>query len=509
MTQQLAEEEIKIALSARDTTFLELVRSRIYERPNSAYRKLLKHAGCDFSDLRACIGRHGLDDTLKRLAREGVYLTAAEFKGKKEVVRGTSVFRVSPPEFQPARNGAGFFIQSSGTSNAPIASFTPLAWLSARALAARVFFSAHELFSYTHALFDAILPGGGGINNLLIYAKLGQVVERWFARRMPVTSRLEQLYHYANTYLIVLGGRYFGPGLPKPEFIGRQQIHRIIDWLSMKKREKATCCITTPASNAARIAKEAWDRGVSLAGTKFIVSGEPFTDSKRAILDRVEARATSRYAYGGSINVGFGCANPVGTDEIHVNEHMLALVARPTPVAGDKPHIYPLLCTTLHPSAPRLLLNVENGDYAEMVRRDCGCALGKVGLMLHLHHIRSYEKFTTEGMNYSCHDLFELVEKTIPDEFGGGPGDYQLVEEEDVHGRTLLTLLARPELGDLNEERLLKRLHDGFAQGSRGNKFMARVWQDTGSVRIRRAAPHASPRGKILPLHLSRGRAES
>jgi hypothetical protein len=32
-------------------------------------------------------------------------------------------------------------------------------------------------------------------------------------------------------------------------------------------------------------------------------------------------------------------------------------------------------------------------------------------------------------MNYSGIDLFELLEDTIPSRFGGGTGDYQLVEE--------------------------------------------------------------------------------
>ncbi len=85
---------------------------------------------------------------------------------------------------------------------------------------------------------------------------------------------------------------------------------------------------------------------------------------------------------------------------------------------------------------------------------------------------------------------------------GGGPGDYQLVEEEDPSGQTRLTLLVHPELGELDEQRLLTALQDGLAQGSRDNRFMAKVWQVAGTLRVRREAPHASLRGKILPLHI-------
>jgi hypothetical protein len=65
-----------------------------------------------------------------------------------------------------------------------------------------------------------------------------------------------------------------------------------------------------PASNAARIGRVAWETGKSLTGTKFIVTGEPFTEAKRQMIERVGAKGTSRYAYGGGLNIGFGCADP-------------------------------------------------------------------------------------------------------------------------------------------------------------------------------------------------------
>ncbi len=96
ITVQRAEEEIKRALSSREDRFLETVRAQVYKRPSSPYLRLLKYAGCEFSDLRTYIHQHGLEGTLEQLAREGVYLTADEFKGKKEVLRGADSFLVSP-----------------------------------------------------------------------------------------------------------------------------------------------------------------------------------------------------------------------------------------------------------------------------------------------------------------------------------------------------------------------------------------------------------------------------
>jgi len=367
-----------------------------------------------------------------------------------------------------------------------------------------IFLSAHGLFSYSHAFYDAILPAGGGLTNLLIYAKFRIPTERWFAWRVPL-SRFVGWYGQLTTQMIVRGARQSVPDFPKPEMIDTTDTHRIVRWIEEKRHTGKSCCVTCTASNAARIARVAWDMGVSLDGTKFVVGGEPFTKAKKEAIERVGARAASRFSSGLHINsaIGYGCANPLHDDEVHVHEHAIALVARPQLSLRDKVSIDPLMITTLHPSAGKFLLNVENGDYATMDRRDCGCAYQMVGLGLHVHHVRSFEKFTSEGMNYFYGDLFELFEKILPAEFGGGPGDYQLVEEEDGRGQTLLSLVVHPAVEKLDEERLLARLRLALSSGSRGNRFMAGVWENAGTFRLKREIPYASPRGKILPLHIS------
>jgi hypothetical protein len=105
-------------------------------------------------------------------------------------------------------------------------------------------------------------------------------------------------------------------------------------------------------------------------------------------------------------------------------------------------------------------------------------------------------------MNYFYGDHYEFFEKTFPSEFGGGPGDYQLVEEEDENGHTRLTLLVDPGVGEVDEEKILGWLRAALSEGSRANQFMAGVWQNAGTLRVKREVPHASPRGKILPLHI-------
>jgi len=500
ITLAQATEHIKRALANREQSFLDLARTQIFNRPSSPYLKLLRIAGCDFADLQTHVHQHGLEKSLEKLAEEGVYLTSDEFKGKKAVLRQGASFQVSPRDFQRFDASPGFAVQSSGTSNRPVGSFIPLDWLAVRAWAKRVFFSAHNLASLPYALYDAILPGSG-VNHVLINAKLARPTERWFARKIPFNTRLAGVYHKLTTSLIVGMGRWCGPGVPRPEFLDPQDLGRIVRWVEQQRDAGKNCQITTIVSSAVRIARAALDMGVSLDGTKFVVSGEPYTAAKRAVIEQVRASAITHYAYGGGMNVGFGCANPVSSDDIHVNQHMLAIIAHPSALSEGS-SIHPLLCSTLHPAAPRLLLNVENGDYATLKTRQCGCALGEVGLTMHLDNIRSFEKFTSEGMNYFYGDLFALLESVLPSEFGGGPGDYQLVEEEDSSSQTHLTLLVHPDVPQLHEERLLARLQKGLEEETHGNRFMAKVWQEAGTLRIRREVPYSSPRGKILPLHI-------
>ena len=504
VTLARAEDKIKRDLERREEDFLRVARGEIYARPDSPYLKLLGLAGCAFADLEAEVRRHGLEKTLEKLAREGVYLTSDEFRGKKPTVRGRARFQFLPADFLRSDSAPGIAIQTGGTRSAPVRSVLSPARLAEQTHELAVLFAAHGLRDRAHAIYDAALPSSGGIKFLLIYAKMGVRVERWFARKIPANSYAGAWHRYTMTRLIVLLGNLRGHGFPRPDFTDVTEIARIVDWAAEKNRRGAACCIKTGAGNACRIANAARDQGVSLAGVKFLVGGEPFTEAKRDAIERAGARAIPRYSFGEGGSVGLGCAAPAHTDEVHVSEHRLALIQHPRPASPGSAPIHPLLFTTFAPHEVRLLLNVENGDYAAAESRACGCPMERLGLTLHLHHIRSFEKFTSEGMNYFYGDLFELFENILPAEFGGGPGDYQLVEEEDDRGQTRLSLFVHPVVGSLDEAKLLARLRSALAEGQGWNRVTARLWEDHRTVRIVREAPRASARGKILPLHIGR-----
>ena len=147
------------------------------------------------------------------------------------------------------------------------------------------------------------------------------------------------------------------------------------------------------------------------------------------------------------------------------------------------------------------MLNVENGDYGVIETRRCGCIFDELGLTEHLHDIRSFEKFTTQGMTLFGIDLFRIVEKVLPDRFGGSSIDYQILEEEDRDGRIYMTIVARPELGELEENEIIKVVLSEIRKGNDAYRMAAEMWSQTRTMRVKRINPVTTPGAKLLSIY--------
>src|SRR5262249_37080142 len=151
-------------------------------------------------------------------------------------------------------------------------------------------------------------------------------------------------------------------GISMPEFIDYvTETERIARWASTTRRAGKPGCIKAVPNDAVRIARVAYDKGLSLEGTKFFLGGEPFTEAKREVIERVGATATSQYGFLLGGIVGYGCAQARVLDEVHVNQHLWAVVRHPRSIAANGPAVEPLLFSALHPSSPLMFLNTENG----------------------------------------------------------------------------------------------------------------------------------------------------
>ena len=150
---------------------------------------------------------------------------------------------------------------------------------------------------------------------------------------------------------------------------------------------------------------------------------------------------------------------------------------------------------TLLPTTPKLMINVDCGDYSTVISRSCGCMVGELGYAVHLHTVRSYDKLTSEGMNFLGSNLLRLVEEVLPPRFGGSPMDYQLVET-DEGGLPKVEVLVSPGVGHIREADVVETIV-GFlnsapnASGDFGNR-----WRDTGTLRVAHREPSATGVGR-------------
>jgi hypothetical protein len=116
-----------------------------------------------------------------------------------------------------------------------------------------------------------------------------------------------------------------------------------------------------------------------------------------------------------------------------------------------------------------------------------------------MHGIRSYEKLTSEGNHFLGADLVRLVDDVLPRRFGGGPADYQLVEEE-IGGLPKVQVVVRPSLGAVDEREVVAAVLEHLRSDKR-NQLMADVWRDGNTRGVVRREPYITAAGKILPLH--------
>jgi hypothetical protein len=196
--------------------------------------------------------------------------------------------------------------------------------------------------------------------------------------------------------------------------------------------------------------------------------------------------------------VATACGRPAALDDVHLAADRVAVLQR----ESGRERVGGLWMTTLHWSVPRIMLNVELGDCAVLERRRCGCVWDRLGFSDHLHTIRSYEKLTSEGMNFLGTDLIALVEEVLPARFGGTATDYQLVEQEQ-DGITTVSLVVSPRVGPVDEEAVRNAALDALASRDLGHRQMADVWRQCGTLRIVRREPYLTRTGKIQTLHVT------
>jgi len=162
------------------------------------------------------------------------------------------------------------------------------------------------------------------------------------------------------------------------------------------------------------------------------------------------------------------------------------------------------LTTILH-SSPKILFNVDTGDYGVLRERSCGCLLDQLGFRVHLHTIRNYEKLTAGGIQFLGSDILQLVEETLPAAFGGAPTDYQFVEDQrGADALSQVYIVVSPSVGEVDEDRVVQTALAALAGGGDGGRLMSGFWRQGRTLKVQRRRPYVTPSSKTPPLKVIR-----
>lgn len=496
MSAAVARAVLARRLAQREADFIAFLRRAVFANPRSPYRRLLALAGCQEGDLAQLVAREGVEASLGRLARQGVFLTADEAKGRSPVVRGSTTFRVDPGDLANPCAAAHLLYRTSGSRSAGTVVSVDVAHFRDRVVDTALVLEARGGGSWRHALWG--IPGGATMTVLLEHAALGAPPVAWFSQVDPRSPHLDPRYRW-SARVLRWAGRALGARLPAPVTVPLARPAPLLRWITQCLGEGLTPHLITFPSSAVELCRAAREAPVALEGLELSIGGEPITAVRLAVIQAAGAHAVPRYGSMESGRIGDGCLAPAAPDEVHVFHDIHAVIQLG---AGDDSTPRTLLLSSLRDSAPVVLLNVSLGDQAVVERRRCHCPLEEVGWTTHLHTIRSHEKLTAAGMTLLDADAISVLEESLPARFGGAATDYQLrEEEEDAAGRPGLVIVVSPRIGPVDSAAVIAAFLAAIGARPGAAPMVERLWHDAGLLRVEREVPRVGASGKVLHWH--------
>ena len=493
---------LRSRLERREVALLGLARI-LYGSPEGPYAVLLRRAGCEYGDLERLVARDGAEGALAQLFRAGVYLTIDEFKGRRPVVRGSTTVRVEPGLLRNPRSALHVAARTSGSRGGGTPVLVDLAFLRECAVDTLLALDARGAAECAKAIW--LVPGGAALARLLEFAGFRPVPARWFSQIHPAAAGLHPRYRWSSR-LTRWSSLVTGVPLPLPEHVSLDEPLPVAGWmLDVLRRGQRPHLLTFPSS-AARLCHAATSAGLDLRGAHFTLTGEPITATRLAAIRRAGADAEARYGIIEAGPIGYGCFVPEAPDDMHLLHDLVAVVQPGVDGAGAGLPPDALLFTSLRATAPFALLNVSMGDRATMTgRRRCQCPLEQLGWTTHLREIGSLEKLTAGGMSFLDTDVIPVLEEVLPARFGGGPTDYQLVEDEGEAGEPRLRLLVSDRVGDVDPHAVAETFLAAMSFGSGVERVMGLMWRQARLLRVERRSPVTAASGKVLHLHIPDG----
>ncbi|HEX3018645.1 MAG TPA: hypothetical protein VHP36_00010 [Chitinispirillaceae bacterium] len=507
---QLAKCLLKERLEKREYNFLNLIKKGIFSYDKSPYLKLLDKPKINFNDISCWVNQRGIEGALQQLLDEGIYFTVDEFKGKTEVKRNGIQFRCRESMFDNPFMSSAYEVRSGATRSAGTRIRIDFEYLRERSLYDAFLLDVHDALQSPLANWFPLFPGAPGINSSLRFTRIGNPPRKWFSqvKKSQVKVNWEKSW---GTNLIFWMARIKGVPLAKPEYVDLNNALKVAQWANQMLDYYPNCVIYTFATSAVRVCMAAAENNLNIRGVRFFVTGEALTHHKKKEIEKTGARVVPVYGISEAGVIAAGCnqcQQEQESDHCHIYKDTTAIISHKYMVSHFDTIVDSLLFTSLLYESPKLLLNVGMGDYGKLSSAKSDCPFGCMGFDTHISSIRSYEKLTGEGVTFVDTDFIRIIEKDLPEKFGGSSTDYQLLQEEDGRGLNRLRLLISPRLGEMDEELVVKHFIDLLKNSDSSPESWAQsgtvMWNQARMVRVRREDPLSTPSGKILPFHLAR-----
>jgi hypothetical protein len=436
----------------------------------------------------------GLVGALSHLRDVGVYVAYEELQGHRPIVRGSTTFDASPADFFNPVVPADYMATTGGSRSGGTPVELSFRW-QRRQGAQRAL--QHDLAGTSGAptaVWLPVFPSAAGYGAVMKQAAGGNAPERWFSQ-VPVDlegiAAHKQLANKAIPALNALART----GLPSPEHVPTADPEPVVRWLVEALERTGRAALAGYATSVTAAARWAVEHGIRLDGAVAFPASEPVTAGKLATIRASGMRALSAYAFVPEGTMAISCPE-LGDEEYHVWDQDQAVVTRRRD-RGDGTQVDALCWTSLAIEAPRVLVNVENDDFGRLDHDvACGCALGSIGLRTRLADIRGMSKVVAAGISIDGATFDRLCEELLPARLGGGPGDYQFVED-DAHGATTIQLRIHPRVGDVDEPAALAVVR-GAVEADELGVLASSVWGEHGHVRVVRTEPVVTRAGKQL-----------
>jgi hypothetical protein len=500
LTVEEARKIIHDRLDTREERFLRIAEQYIYNYSRSPYLQLLKMAGCELGDLRALVKQKGLEDTLRQLREAGVYAAFEEFKGRKPIVRGGQT--LTDYSFQNPGMQVDWQGESSGSTGVPFQSPRSLEFAFDLTSNQMVTFAAHDVLDTPMIIWRGILPDNSALSLMMRMAKMRRAPVKWFSH-MGLRDSKSWVKYALSTYFLTFGLRLNGAAIPLPEYVPVDQADVIARSMAATLKQYGRCLLNTQVSRGLRVSLAAQAAGIDLTGATFMIAGEPPTPAKVREIERVGARYFVTYGAEAG-RMAMGCANPEGTNDVHLMTDAFALITFPEQIPGFNMTVPAFNITSLLESTPTIMLNLAVDDYGIVEQRHCGCELESLGWMTHLRDMRSYRKLTGEGVTMVGSEMLSIIENVLPALYGGTALDYQLLEQENDQGLTKLYIVISPRLEIVSEQAVVETVYQALRASNAQADAARSVWQQAGMLQIKRMEPIWTSRGKLMPLYSQR-----